>query len=84
MGVESSAVAGGEAGPASASSANFALNQASFDYFLCALSRRNCADPELALTASGTVQCWGGNAHRELGLRSADEDPHPTALPVAF
>jgi alpha-tubulin suppressor-like RCC1 family protein len=37
-----------------------------------------------ALTRGGSVRCWGGNSHGELGQGTHDDDPHPTPMTVAF
>ncbi len=37
-----------------------------------------------ALLQGGTVACWGGNVHGELGLGTNDDDPHPSATKVLF
>ncbi|MBX3209635.1 MAG: hypothetical protein KF764_31670 [Labilithrix sp.] len=37
-----------------------------------------------ALVQGGTVSCWGGNAHGELGLGSRDDDAHPSAAKITF
>lgn len=37
-----------------------------------------------ALLQGGTVSCWGGNAHGELGLGSRDDDAHPSAAKITF
>ena len=35
-----------------------------------------------ALLQGGTVACWGGNLHGELGLGTEDDEPHPSATRV--
>jgi hypothetical protein len=37
-----------------------------------------------ALVQGGTVECWGGNAHGELGMSAPDDAAHPAASKVAF
>ncbi|MBX3221999.1 MAG: hypothetical protein KF795_15890 [Labilithrix sp.] len=37
-----------------------------------------------ALLRSGAVECWGGNAHGELGRGTRDGDPHPAPAAVSF
>lgn len=37
-----------------------------------------------ALTVSGTVECWGGNAAGELGQGTHDDDAHPTPMAITF
>jgi len=37
-----------------------------------------------ALVQGGTVACWGGNAHGELGLGIQDDEAHPSATKVTF
>ncbi|MBN9164789.1 MAG: hypothetical protein BGO98_47300 [Myxococcales bacterium 68-20] len=37
-----------------------------------------------ALVDDGSVECWGGNAHGELGQGTRDDDSHPTPMRVAF
>lgn len=37
-----------------------------------------------ALLQGGTVACWGGNTHGELGLGTRDDNPHPAATTVSF
>jgi len=41
-------------------------------------------DAVCALVEDGTVMCWGGNAHGELGLPTRDAVAHPTPVKVAF
>ncbi len=35
-----------------------------------------------ALLQDGSIACWGGNLHGELGLGTHDEEPHPSATKV--
>jgi alpha-tubulin suppressor-like RCC1 family protein len=37
-----------------------------------------------ALVQGGTVECWGSNAHGELGTSEPDDNGHPTPVKVAF
>jgi alpha-tubulin suppressor-like RCC1 family protein len=37
-----------------------------------------------ALVKDGSVECWGGNGHGELGQGTRDEAPHPTPVRVTF
>ena len=37
-----------------------------------------------ALLVDGTVKCWGGNRHGELGLGTVDDEPHPSAAQVSL
>jgi alpha-tubulin suppressor-like RCC1 family protein len=37
-----------------------------------------------SLMQGGTVVCWGGNAHGELGFGTRDDDAHPSSARVPF
>ncbi|MDF2693287.1 MAG: repeat domain protein, partial [Labilithrix sp.] len=37
-----------------------------------------------ALVDDGSVECWGGNAHSELGQGTRDDAPHPTPVRITF
>ncbi|MDF2697709.1 MAG: hypothetical protein K0S65_6092 [Labilithrix sp.] len=41
-------------------------------------------DAVCALVQGGTVSCWGGNSHGELGQGTTDEAPHPQPVSVVF
>ena len=49
-----------------------------------AVSVATSAGSVCALEQGGHVVCWGSNQHGELGLRTADEDPHATPRSIGF